>query len=425
MQVKKHYIWIAIAGILLICLCFFLLMRPTTVSAEVTEEEYMPEPTPTPCLHEWQDGVCALCGEACEHVEYMNGQCTRCGYICKHQPYVDGKCPVCGLECEHVFIEGVCYLCQYRCPHEKHDRDTQLCERCGLRVPHHYVDNVCACGHEFEALTGWGDYLWLDTCEQPGTLEEIRYQTPRYDRDPTKTYDKWMYVYTPYDYDPSLKYNVIFLYHGRGGSHLSWTATDEDIDGMYVTMKNIYDNMIAYDVCEPFILVSLDTGFLVDGWKMSDNSEEHNALELRNVVLPHIIQNYSTYAESSDIEDIKAAREHFGIGGFSNGSLFAYKSGMMRNFDIFGNYLFVSGDDSAHAVDYIMSDEWKDLPFKCVFCAGCYDSQYDHICHGYDRMIATTDRMVPDSTCFKIISDYGHDLRTPAIGIFNAMQLLF
>ena len=58
------------------------------------------KPNPKRCKHEFENGICKICGgsakEYCKH-QYEGGVCTICNMKCEHE-YVDGKCRVCGME---------------------------------------------------------------------------------------------------------------------------------------------------------------------------------------------------------------------------------------------------------------------------------------------------------------------------------------
>ena len=382
-----------------------------------------------PCPHNWTDGICEICGMICPHDKWRNGNCMLCGIPCQHPEYVGNLCAECGMPCQHEWENGICIKCGEKCPHSEHTQDTHQCTQCGELVVHHYKNGVCACGKVFEMWSVWEDPTILDEANEKGNIDEIAYEIPVYDGSTIGTFEKVMAVYTPYGYDPSQKYNVIFLYHGGGGDHHDWMDAEIDVGaGNTICMRNVYDNMIEKKMCEPFIAVSLETGCLVPGssWKRNDNSAWQNAEELKNIVLPYIVEHYSTYAASPNLLDIQDAREHFGIGGDSNGSLFAYWSGMERNFNLFGNYLFISGNAHQEAVKAINKGEWEALPITCFFCgAGDYDDQKHRVQIGYDEMVASTNRLVENSNAFMLGTVFGHDWNTFSVVFSNAIQVMW
>jgi endo-1,4-beta-xylanase len=257
---------------------------------------------------------------------------------------------------------------------------------------------------------------------------EHYYEVPIYDNSDIGTFDKTMSIYTPYGYDPDKQYNVLFLYHGGGGDCHDWTDAEFDSGGTIICMRNIYDNMIDKKMCEPFIVVSLETGHLAPGssWNRIDESAWQVSEELRNIVLPYIINNYSTYAYSANPVDIEEARAHFGIGGDSNGSLYAYWVGMDKNFNYFGNYLIISGNAHQDAVKSVNQGEWAELPFNCFFCgAGDEDDQKHRVEIGYQEMLESTDRLVEGQNAFMLGTALGHDWSTFSTIFSNAIQVMF
>ena len=137
-----------------------------------------------PCIHQYENGKCKLCGDECKH-SYVNGKCKICGYECPHL-YENGKCTICGYQClhdfviggicqycdypvykdcEHIYHNGHCDICDYTCPHEHlydgwcddcemdfsidcdHEWENGVCKKCTLICHHYFVDSVCEkCG---------------------------------------------------------------------------------------------------------------------------------------------------------------------------------------------------------------------------------------------------------------------------------------
>ena len=84
-----------------------------------------------------------------------------------------------------------------------------------------------------------------------GSIEEIAYETHDYLNADETVYTKPAFVYLPPDYDPSKKYNVLYLMHGIGGNEREWGMT-----GLTSTVKALMDNLIHYGDIEPFIVVA-------------------------------------------------------------------------------------------------------------------------------------------------------------------------
>ena len=117
--------------------------------------------------------------------------------------------------------------------------------------------------------------------------------------------NKNMYVYLPYGYDESKKYNVFYLMHG-GGESEETCFNDNDIN-----IDIMLDNMIANGDIEPMIVVTptFNKAPSADGvWE-----------EMRKSIIPYVESKYSTYAEDTSIDGLKASRYHRAYGGFSMG----------------------------------------------------------------------------------------------------------
>ena len=121
-------------------------------------------------------------------------------------------------------------------------------------------------------------------------------------------------VYLPYGYDESKQYNVlIYLYGGDGNPYRILGATNTYSHqnrylGHYFTTPDYVDFLTQRGDCSGVIYAATNTTF------STGNGDRY--IEL----LQYVVDNYSTYAESSALEDLIAAREHFGIAGPSSAS---------------------------------------------------------------------------------------------------------
>lgn len=80
-----------------------------------------------------------------------------------------------------------------------------------------------------------------------GTVERFEYDTFTYDEE-NKSLHKGAWVYLPYGYDKSVKYNVLYLLHGGGFTEEWWLK-------MFPDTVTILDNMIEKKLCEPCIVL--------------------------------------------------------------------------------------------------------------------------------------------------------------------------
>lgn len=381
----------------------------------------------TKCAHDWEKSVCTICGSICSHPTFSETRCEVCGFECRHPSYIDGICSVCGHECEHEWRSGVCSICSMKCEHEHHDMETMICKQCGEIVPHHYVNGGCECGATPLFYFGWLPWEYYEACSQPGEVQTLYYEQECYDYEDIDKVWKRIDIYLPYGYNESQKYNVLVMVHGGGDDETSWTTKNY---GSYfgwnvLIAKNIYDNMIMNHLCEPFIVVSPTTYNGTDS--TYDSSIEGFSRELHETILPYVAEHYNTYAASGSLEDLQAARMHFGIGGNSNGALFALDSGMQLGFDVFANFACFSGNNQPDLVaEAINSEEWKDLPVGYFFAgAGVGDGQRQRAAYGFYNIIGSTDRFEENRNCRYIEVEGGHEWTTWATEIFNALQVLF
>ena len=374
------------------------------------------------CTHAWEEGVCGICGLACLH-EWDEGTCAVCAMVCPHESYVESICELCGTACGHQWERGICAVCRAACPHERHDTQG-ICERCGMELVHHYVSGVCACGAEPLIYDKPLPKEFFDPCSRQGSITVVNYYAPLYSTD-TVTVGKTMSVYLPYGYDESKKYNVLVMVHGGGGDNTDWMDNRFVADnGTVVCMRNLYDNMIQQRIIEPLIIVAPYTDSFVKGGGFMDTGPEQLDPELREYILPYIVENYSTYAEGSSFEQMQAAREHFGIGGCSNGALYAYNAGLVGNLELFSNFICLSGCNNASGAAGAL--ESKPYPVGYLYAgAGSWDPQKDYSLRGYDYIVDNSPKLTEGENAMFLLINGGHTWSTWSTSFFNAVQLLF
>ncbi len=181
---------------------------------------------------------------------------------------------------------------------------------------------------------------YFSAASQQGTVEVVEYQSKDYTGSMATTH-KPAYVYLPYGYDRSKKYDIIYLLHG-------WSGTAEQYFGVaaWPQMKNLFDNMIQNGDCAPFIAVSptWDKDNRAKDWGESTQEVAVFHNEYINELIPAVESKYSTYAQSYDKEGIMASRDHRAFGGFSLGSITTWY--IFENaFDYQKWFLPMSGDN--------------------------------------------------------------------------------
>lgn len=153
---------------------------------------------------------------------------------------------------------------------------------------------------------------------EQGRVEVVHYEAKDYTRADRPTTHKPAYVYLPYGYDASKKYDIIYLLHG-------WTGTAEQYFGMenMPQMKNLFDHLIEQRLCKPFVAVSptWDKDNRAKDWGESTQEAAVFSNEYVNDLIPAVESRYSTYAETTDKAGILASRDHRAIGGFSLGAI--------------------------------------------------------------------------------------------------------
>ncbi|MBR7085176.1 MAG: carbohydrate binding domain-containing protein, partial [Oscillospiraceae bacterium] len=163
---------------------------------------------------------------------------------------------------------------------------------------------------------------YLDPCVQAGTITKETYTGIR----GTKSLN----VYTPYNYDPSKKYNIFYLMHGGGENENTIFSKD-------VKLGNILDHMIMNGELEPLIVVTPTFN--------GSGSEAGNFWdEFRQNVVPFVEGKYSTYAKSTSLQDLRDSRMHRAYGGFSMGGLSTWCVAD-HDMDLVGYFMPLSGNN--------------------------------------------------------------------------------
>ncbi len=165
------------------------------------------------------------------------------------------------------------------------------------------------------------DYYY-NACRQQGKVTKETYNGIRG--------SKTLNVYTPYNYDPSKKYNIFYLMHGGGENENTLFYQNDTM------IQNLLDNMIMNGELEPLIVVT--PTFNGSGSEAGNFYEE-----LRQSVIPFVEGKYSTYAKSTSAADIAASRMHRAYGGFSMGAVSTWAV-IQNDLDIVGYFMPLSGD---------------------------------------------------------------------------------
>lgn len=344
-----------------------------------------------------------------------------------HQWCDDGFCVICGLECDH--------------PH--HDPETRRCTVCGAQRWHTFHNAVCTdCGFEWHEEPSWlPEWIYLDSLK-PGNAETFLVDTPNMG----KNAKKYIEVYTPNGYDPEGQYDVMMWFCGLQTPYSSFIGDvkydlrrDQDKS---IIMKHIWDNMIECGYCKPMIICSISTYTLDSNTTKKahyDPQKDHategqlddfwdTEVSVRDYIFPFIVDNFATYAKSSAPDDIRAARHHFGIGGFSNGGYFTVYSAMTNLVDYCSWFVPIAGSHGGTEAGHSMRDNWEQYPTDMVYfgCGGSDNLAYNKTRADYNNVrLGCPYLTLGENLFWDSPPDFGHDWDTGSTVCFNATQLLF
>ena len=140
--------------------------------------------------------------------------------------------------------------------------------------------------------------------------------------------NKTLYVYLPYGYDTNKKYNIFYLMHG-GGENETTCFQDK-----WTHINYMLDRMIENGEIDPMIVVT-------PTFNKCASADDVNA-EMRQSIIPFVEAKYSTYAENTTLDGLKASRFHRAYGGFSMGGGTTW-SNFIMNLDIIAYFMPLSG----------------------------------------------------------------------------------
>ena len=295
---------------------------------------------------------------------------------------------------------------------------------------HQYHGGICTvCGQEPELLSSFLPHEFYKKTDRAGTVELHQYEIPAYANGGYGTYNKCFNIYLPWNYDEAKRYNVLVLIHGGGGDQDSWLndVYPYEKEGIEMCGRVILDNMFEKGICEPCIVVCPVTEIpQCQGLLASTNQLRQ---ELREFILPYVAEHYSTYAEGGSLEAIQSARDHFGLGGLSNGALFVYEGGMRYNYDLFGSYAAFSGNGEPWTTVAVLTqtDRFKDLSMNCYFTgAGTQnDWQQNYTKIGYDYFLEHLPYLHEGKNAWHVDVEGEHEWKVWFTDLFNALPLMF
>ena len=272
-----------------------------------------------------------------------------------------------------------------------------------------------------------------------GTIIALEY-TARQAEDSTKEYNKTAYVYLPHGYGDTKKYNILYFMHGAGESATSLIRGE----GKKSETKNIIDNMIANGDIEPMIIVvpTIYNGDEEDGRSL--NGVLGYDYELLHCLIPAVENQFSTYAENTDLQGLKASREHRAFGGYSMGSMTTWHI-FSTCLDYIKWYIPMSGDcadaegrlkataeDKAAFLNEVVEQSGYENDDFFIYCfIGGIDSAYPRFVPQFREMLKEEafiygDDISEGNLYLSIKTLQIHDMKTSAPGaLYNALPTIF
>ena len=257
-----------------------------------------------------------------------------------------------------------------------------------------------------------------------GSIEEIAYETHDYLNADETVYTKPAFVYLPPDYDPSKKYNVLYLMHGIGGNEREWGMT-----GLTSTVKALMDNLIHYGDIEPFIVVAPNGRSYKDYANTSGDSTSfyYFGAELRNDLMPYIESHYSVYTAA----DGESARDHRAMAGLSMGGMQTINIGMCECLDLIGWFGAFSAAPTSYPAAKIaeLLDSEKLAPYKVNYmynlCGKQDNVAYASAAAAAKTLPALSDRITDGENFMWMECNGMHDFSIWYLGFYNFAQIVF
>ena len=269
----------------------------------------------------------------------------------------------------------------------------------------------------------------LAECGQMGVVERFEYDTNTYDEGNNKPLKKGAWVYLPYGYDASKKYDILYLLHGGGVTEDWWFK-------MFPDTVTILDNFFAKGLAKPCIIVT-PTYYRGD---LNENAEyvtEHFHIELRKDLIPSVEKKYSTYA-GGDVSDdnLVKTRDHRAFAGLSLGSMTTYRAAFYNNFDLFawyGPFSGCCGPKGDHDIEIkricktLKDGKENGLELKFMFCCnGDKDIAYGDQSDVMERTLPVCPELIPGVNYdFYVIPGGVHDMKAWQLHLYHALQVFF
>ncbi len=276
---------------------------------------------------------------------------------------------------------------------------------------------------------------YFSPAEKQGTLTELHYET--YESEiygqKSQKLQKRTIVYLPSGYDENEKYNIFYLMHGGWSNETTWLGAPEQPSGM----KNVIDHAVADGQMQPMIIVcptynnlsGSDSGDYSLALMLTQNY--HN--ELVNDLIPAVEGKYSTFAESTSEEDLKASRDYRGFGGFSMGSVATWRT-FEYCLDYFRYFLPSSGSlttDGSYMDEIVKNSghSWDDFFIVAItgtedFAASSFARQIEAM-KEYTDSFRYSDNKEDGNLTYQIKEGYSHDMTASTEYAYNGLKWIW
>ena len=241
---------------------------------------------------------------------------------------------------------------------------------------------------------------------------------------------KTAWVYLPYGYDETRKYNIFYLSHGGWSNEETVLGTDKEPS----ELKYAIDHAVQDGRMVPMILVcpTYNNTGARDGWDYSLaiqlTDQFHN--ELMNDLVPAVEGKYHTWADyDTSLDNLKASRDHRGFGGFSMGSVNTWHA-FQYCLDYFRYFMPMSGNmgDGQRIDAVVRESDWTDEDFFIWtatgtedFAASGFSYQINSMVNEYSDTFHLADNEVEGNVSYRLYEGGTHGPEASNQYTFNGL----
>ena len=164
-----------------------------------------------------------------------------------------------------------------------------------------------------------------DPATQKGNVDKLYYKTKGIREE---EYEKYCFVYTPFGYDETKAYDIVYLLHGMEDvcDNCFYKGGFKDVGGEPTWKKYMMDCMIQQKESRPFIVAAVewypDAGKFETDRTIAFESMKNFPNELTKDIIPAVEAKYHGYSNfKTDPESLIATRDHRAVLGWSAGSM--------------------------------------------------------------------------------------------------------